>query len=465
VRAIAAYAALIGAPCNPIVPSRYRKASRGRDERTADSSWLNSPWLALIPGGTRALAAFGFASDMKPTISICRPENRQSFLGKQRRLKMARSAHAYVRGNTLQFYEWLESSTGKLVPQGPPVWICGDCHLGNLGPVADAKGRVTIAIRDLDQTVIGNPAHDLIRLGLSLATAIRGSDLPGVTTALMLEQMVEGYQKELEASKHSDDPPKIVQDILKQAVKRRWHHLAEERIEDVKPTIPLGKRFWPLSATETAEIHKIFDAPEVSRLITSLQHRNDGDRVKVLDAAYWMKGCSSLGRLRFAVLVRIGKRKDKELRLVDIKEAVEAAAPHAPGVQMPRDNARRVVEGACKLSPFLGQRMIPWRFRDKAVVLRELLPQDLKLEMDQLTREQAIVSARFLAAVVGRAHASQMDSKTRRNWRRELSRNLSKTLDAPPWLWASVVELASVHELAYLEHCRKYATESGFDKS
>ena len=110
---------------------------------------------------------------------------------------MARSAHAYVRGNTLKFYEWLESAGGKLVPEGPPVWICGDCHLGNLGPVADARGRVKIAIRDLDQTVIGSPAHDLIRLGLSLATAIRGSDLPGVTTAIMLEQMVEGYEGEL----------------------------------------------------------------------------------------------------------------------------------------------------------------------------------------------------------------------------------------------------------------------------
>jgi len=51
---------------------------------------------------------------------------------------------------------------------------------------------VKIEIRDLDQTVVGNPAHDLIRLGLSLATAIRGSDLPGVTTALMLEQMIDG---------------------------------------------------------------------------------------------------------------------------------------------------------------------------------------------------------------------------------------------------------------------------------
>jgi uncharacterized protein (DUF2252 family) len=107
-------------------------------------------------------------------------ERARILIGHQRR-KMARSAHAYVRGATRKFYQWLEQSTGHLIPEGPPIWICGDCHVGNLGPVADSEGNVTIQIRDLDQTVIGNPAHDLIRLGLSLATAARGSDLPGVT--------------------------------------------------------------------------------------------------------------------------------------------------------------------------------------------------------------------------------------------------------------------------------------------
>jgi len=61
--------------------------------------------------------------------------------------------------------------------------------------VADTKGRIEIAIRDLDQTVIGDPAHDLIRSGLSPARAARGSDLPGVTTAFALEQLVEGYSQ------------------------------------------------------------------------------------------------------------------------------------------------------------------------------------------------------------------------------------------------------------------------------
>ena len=121
----------------------------------------------------------------KKAVTI-KPAERQAILEERRRLKMARSAHAYVRGNTLQFYEWLKAGSGDKLPQGPPIWICGDCHVGNLGPVANADGKVEIEIRDLDQTVIGNPAHDLIRLGLSLATAARGSDLPGVTTALMM---------------------------------------------------------------------------------------------------------------------------------------------------------------------------------------------------------------------------------------------------------------------------------------
>jgi uncharacterized protein (DUF2252 family) len=110
------------------------------------------------------------------------PKERTDVLLRTRHSKMARNAHAYVRGSTAKFYEWLEVQGGKL-PGAPSVWICGDCHLGNLGPLADAKGNVDVQIRDLDQTVIRNLAHDLVPRGLSLAAAARGSDLPEVTTA------------------------------------------------------------------------------------------------------------------------------------------------------------------------------------------------------------------------------------------------------------------------------------------
>jgi uncharacterized protein (DUF2252 family) len=375
---------------------------------------------------------------------------------------MARNAHAYVRGSTIKFYEWLESGGGKL-PAGPSVWICGDCHLGNLGPLANADGHVDVQIRDLDQTVIGNPVHDLVRLGLSLASAARGSDLPGVTTARMLEEMVDGYERAMagrfDRQTEKNFRPKVIQAIFERSIRRTWKQLAEERIEDEKPTIPLGKRFWALTNKERKDLEKLFRGDDARALITSLKGRRDGDRIEVLDAAYWMKGCSSLGRLRYAVLVGVGDdgHGPDDLCLIDIKEGVQAAAPRAKDAEMPRDNAERVVAGARALSPNLGERMIATRLFDKSVTLRELMPQDLKIEIDQLNREEATAVARYLAGVVGRAHARQMDLATRRSWRAELARNRSKTLDAPSWLWMSVVELMASHEAAYLDHCRRYA--------
>jgi uncharacterized protein (DUF2252 family) len=134
------------------------------------------------------------------------------------RRKIAGSAHAYVRGNTRRFYEWLNPTDASKVPQGPPIWICGDCHLGNLGPLANRNGAIDIQIRDLDQTVISNPAHDLIRFDLSLATAARGSDLSGVTTARMIEQMMLGYEEALveENPDIRSHRPECVQVVMKQ---------------------------------------------------------------------------------------------------------------------------------------------------------------------------------------------------------------------------------------------------------
>lgn len=131
--------------------------------------------------------------------------------------------------------------------------------------------------------------------------------------------------------------------------------------------------------------------------------------------------------------------------------------PSTSKAEMPKDYAQRVVTGACQLSPFLGERMLAAKFLGTSVVVRELMPQDLKLEIERLTREQAVAAARYLANVIGRAHARQMDAATRREWAQELDRNKSKTLDAPGWMWRSVVELIASHETAYLEHCRRYA--------
>ena len=391
-------------------------------------------------------------------------DQRDALLLARQNQKMARSPHSYVRGATQRFYRWLIDADHVHLPEGPPIWICGDCHVGNIGPISDEDGRIALEIRDLDQTVIGNPAHDLLRLGLSLASAVRGTNAPGVTTARMLEAMIDGYEQALawpdeELHNLTLDAPKVVKKALQRSGGADWTTLARERIEDVSPTIPLGKRFWPLSQRESDATRQFFASGELDTLVTRLKHRDDDAEVRLLDAAYWVKGCSSLGLLRLALLLEVrSSNNDPDLCIIDVKEAVKSLSPRAPNVKMPVDQAQRVVAGAQALSPALGERMIARQLLGKSVFIRELLPQDLKLEIDALSPKPAIAVARYLAAVVGHAHARQLDEATRRSWLTELRRNPASNVEAPSWLWLGVVEMLGKHERAYLEHCRKFAT-------
>jgi uncharacterized protein (DUF2252 family) len=273
--------------------------------------------------------------------------------------------------------------------------------------------------------------------------------------------LIAGYQSALaddfEDASDRSHRPKRIQRILSQSVRRRWRHLAQERIEGVQPRIPLGKRFWALTNEERAGIKSLFAEESARRMLTHLKGRDDKDPVKLVDAAYWVKGCSSLGRLRFAALARIGTGNATTFCLVDLKEAVPAAVPRNKSAKMPRDHAKRVVTGAQALSPHLGARMLAARLLYTAVVLRELMPQDVKLDIEHLNREEATTISHYLGGVVGRAHGRQLDKANRREWLVDLSKNHTKSIEAPSWLWTSVVELLSVHEVAYLEHCRRFA--------
>ena len=106
-----------------------------------------------------------------------------------------------------------------------------------------------IQIRDLDQTVIGNPAHDLIRLSLSLASAARRiATCPVSRRQEFWKSLIAGHQADywrniLKPGTDKSYRPKTIQTLFARSTRRKLHHLAEERLGTVKPTIPLGKRF------------------------------------------------------------------------------------------------------------------------------------------------------------------------------------------------------------------------------
>ena len=94
----------------------------------------------------------------------------------------------------------------------------------------------------------------------------------------------------------------------------------------------------------------------------------------------------------------------------------------------------------------------------RSVFIRELLPQDMKVEIKKLPQEEAGKVAHYRGMVVGNAHARQMDREVRKQWKKDLQRNRAKTLETPSWLWSSIVELVASHEepiwsIAANTHC------------
>jgi uncharacterized protein (DUF2252 family) len=61
---------------------------------------------------------------------------------------------------------------------------------------------------------------------------------------------------------------------------------------------------------------------------------------------------------------------------------------------------------------------------------------------------------------VGTAHARQLKPADRWHWKKTLQETRSHDLDAPYWLWSSIVDLVGAHERAYLDHCRRFALEA-----
>ncbi len=296
---------------------------------------------------------------------------------------------------------------GVRCPEDRPSGSAATATSAISGPVASTDGKLAIQVRDLDQTVIGNPAHDMIRLGLSLAMAARGSDLPGVTTAHMLERMVDGYEAAFapEAQGETLDSeasmPKTVRRVMRSAAGRSWKHLADERIEGVEPVIPLGKRFWPLTAQERHAAESCSPRSAAAAGNRAAVREDDGAGAGagrgVLAQGLQFAGPAAAGR------AARGRAGPDGAALPDGRQGgrrsrgtAQTAAPDAARQCRAGGHGR---PGASRRSS--GRRMVATRLLEKAVFVRELLPQDLKLELEHLTVEEAMDVAEFLAHVVG----------------------------------------------------------------
>ena len=206
-----------------------------------------------------------------------------------------------------KFYEWLGQRATGICPHGPPIWICGDCHLGNLGPVADAKGRVADPDprprpdRDRQSGARPHPPRPVAgHGGARLGPARRHHRRIARAADGRLRGALAGDERRATKTPRPSPSGRVLEARGAPALAtpgrgaHRQRRAARCRSASVLAADARGAR-----GDRRAVRHEI-----VRRLVTSLQSRDDDAPVEVVDAAYWMKGCSSLGRLRYAVMLR-----------------------------------------------------------------------------------------------------------------------------------------------------------------
>lgn len=314
-----------------------------------------------------------------------------------------------------------------------------------------------LELRDFDHAVIGAPAHDVCRLAFSLAVEAVASGLSAGDVGAVVGGVCRGYDDGLklhaERRRGSSNP---VRRVLKAARRRDRAALLDETFGRADE-IPLGARFWALTPAERGSVEAIVAEERTRALVVTATDCGDAAHVELLDAAYWVKGCSSLGAWRGIALLRASRPGGGSERVIlDFKEARTPTCPTLGGG--PANPAARVVAAARVLSADLGDRMIASEVLGTPVFVRELRAEDLKIELTEIDRRDAVAVGEQLGEIVGIAHARQLRDGDAERWRAELSRACPRPDEPPEWLWAAIVDLIGDHQSAYLRHGQRVAT-------
>ncbi|MEO7097605.1 MAG: DUF2252 family protein, partial [Polyangiales bacterium] len=318
------------------------------------------------------------------------------------------------------------------------------------GALPDVEGTVELLLNDFDEAIVGNPAYDVTRLALSLATAARGVGCSGGTIHALTASIVEGYEAALDrfvdpSSPKRESRSEPLQELVREATKATRRDLLSKHTGDDHPrALPLGDRFWPLSAASR-------DALAALAIEPAMRELTSGAGMQVLDVAFRVAGTASLGTFRAALLVSVDDApKGERLRILDVKESTGSAAPAMGGT--PSDDAERALAGARALAPGFGARKRAVSVLSHRCLARELMAQERKVEVDRLAAGELATLAFTLGKVVGKAHGRQLSPKDAKQWRTDVSARRAAG-HPPEWLSRALALLVGAHEAAYLRHC------------
>ncbi len=358
--------------------------------------------------------------------------------------RMRASPLAFLRGAAPLFYEIL--SLHREIADGPSGegWLVGDLHIENFGAYEPGPWGgpreprpATFDVNDFDEAFVGPLRIDLLRLSTSLLVGSRELGTTGAEALELARKLLSSYVDAAFRGAPVQKVPPPVERLVARATKRSFRDLAKRYLEPDDRRLRRGTKLLPLDARSIEDV-------DAALVAYRKNLGEEGDRLKkphceVLDCAFRVAGTGSLGTFRVAALVA---GKDHPW-LFDLKQQSELSAGELYP-QEPMDPASRVLAAyrASIASPpaLIGTTMMGAR----SMLVRRLAEEEDKLELSALRPADLPALAAHLGALVGRAHARATTKPPVGRW---TAGDLEHLLDA-------AIELAGIHEAAYLAYCR-----------
>jgi uncharacterized protein (DUF2252 family) len=305
-----------------------------------------------------------------------------------RKLKvMAESPFGFFRGSCQLFYAGLPRAA--VLKSAPLVWSCGDLHIANFGSYKAANRLVYFDINDFDEGTLAPCTYDLLRLTSSLFVAAKELKLSPAKARELNRAMLERYSDSLTAGRvkwlerdNAEGPIKTLLSELRLRSRRKF--LARRVIGrgDAQRLVVDGIK----SVAATPE--------EVALVRTTLEKYatqwGASEFFGVRDVTRRIAGTASLGRERYAVLVR-GRGGRKGGYLLDLKLAGPSTLQTLLRATQPAwpSEADRVVaiERTMQATPPACLEAI--QMARRSYVLRELQPSNDRLDLDALSANAA----------------------------------------------------------------------------
>jgi uncharacterized protein (DUF2252 family) len=297
---------------------------------------------------------------------------------------------------------------------------------------------VTFDLNDFDDAIVAPLWVDRLRVSVSVLLAARSFQATAGDALVLVRELLSSYDDAL-AGAPPPPMPKPIVDLVERARKRSRKALLDMRAPLVKGRRAFlrGDRYLDLPPESLGEVPLLVESYRDALGKRAPSHATSWTLV---DVATRVAGCGSLGRKRFAFIV---KDADDVERMFELKEAVPSAVEGLTG-KAETESSERVVTaanalalsaprqlaalGATKLGSFIG---------------RKLCPEEDKLDLAKLSVGPKLSSVvRVVGALLGHAH-----SRDGGGAKRAIPRDNEDVIDR-------AVVLAGVFYSVYLAHSR-----------